>query len=220
MAFYLENETITYDDNFTILDSLNFSIKKGSKLALLGKSGSGKSTLLKFLLSQKIDEISYIPQDLSLVQNLSVFHNIYTSKIDEHSIFYNLRNLIIPYKHELKNIKYILKKFDLEDKILDTCNKLSGGQQQRVAISRAIYKNKNILLADEPIASLDEYMSQKVLKTLIQEFETVVCAIHNVPLAIQYFDRVIGLKNGQILVDKACNELTDDDIQKLYYVCD
>jgi len=67
---------------------------------------------------------------------------------------------------------------------------------------------------------LDEYLSSKVLQVLNKEFETIVCALHNVDLAVQHFDRVIGLKNGKILVDKKCTQLTNEDRQKLYYVCD
>jgi len=219
MTFYLQNESISYDNN-VILDSLNLEIQKGEKVALLGKSGSGKSTLIKKLFELKKDEVSFIPQELGLVNNLSVFHNVYISKLDTFSTFYNIRNLIKPAKKEINIIKNILKEFDLDDKLYVKNHDLSGGQKQRTAIARTMYNPKKILLADEPISALDEYLSSKVLKVLKENFETIVCALHNVELATEHFDRVIGLKNGKVLLDKKCSELTYDDRQKLYYVCD
>lgn len=219
MAFYLQNESISYLET-VILDSLSLEIKKGEKVALLGKSGSGKSTLIKRLYELKKDKSSYIPQELGLVNNLSVFHNVYLARLDDYSTFYNIRNLIKPASKEVEAIKNILKDFDLEDKIFIKNHDLSGGQKQRTAIARSIFNQKNILLADEPISALDEYLSSKVLQVLNKEFETIVCALHNVDLAVQHFDRVIGLKNGKILVDKKCTQLTNEDRQKLYYVCD
>ena len=219
MAFYLQNESISYFDT-VILDSLSLEIKKGEKVALLGKSGSGKSTLIKRLYELKKDESSYIPQELGLVNNLSVFHNVYLARLDDYSTFYNIRNLIKPASKEVEQIKNILIDFDLEDKIFVKNHDLSGGQKQRSAIARSIYNQKDILLADEPISALDEYLSSKVLEVLNQKFETIVCALHNVDLAVEHFERVIGLKNGKVLVDKKCTELTNEDRQKLYYVCD
>jgi len=219
MAFNLQNESISYSD-IVILDSLSLEIKKGEKVALLGKSGSGKSTLIKRLFELKKDEVSFIPQELGLVNNLSVFHNVYISKLDTFSTFYNIRNLIKPASKEVDIIRNILEDFDLDDKLFTKNHDLSGGQKQRTAIARTMYNPKKILLADEPISALDEYLSSKVLKTLRKNFETVVCALHNVDLAIEHFDRVIGLKNGKVLLDKKCCELTQEDRQKLYYVCD
>lgn len=219
MAFNLQEQTISYGD-FDVLSDFNLSIKKGEKVALLGKSGSGKSTLLKHLFDLQKENSTYIPQELGLVNNLSVFHNVYISKLDENSLFTNLRNLILPSKQYKEKILNVLNQVELEDKLHSKIINLSGGQKQRCAISRAIFDKKSILLADEPISALDEYLSDKTLKLLTSKFETSICALHNVDLAIKNFHRVIGLKNGKILVDKACSELSDDDRQKLYYVCD
>ncbi len=219
MAFYLRNETVSYGD-FEVLSSINIEIDKGEKVALLGKSGSGKSTLLKTLYEYKANDSAYIPQELGLVNNLSLFHNVYISQLDKNSTFYNIRNLLKPVPKEVENISAILSKLLLEEKLFEKISDLSGGQKQRASVARVLYSDKTILLADEPISALDEYLANKVLNILNNKFETVVCAIHNVQLAVENFDRVIGLKDGKVIVDKQCCELNDEDREKLYYVCE
>ncbi len=218
MLFNLKNQTITYNKK-DILHSISFNIKIGEKVAILGKSGSGKSTLLKYLFSLQKNSFAYVPQDLSLVDNLSVFHNIYLARLDTYSTIYNIRNLIKPASKEIDLIKNILDDFDLSSKIFSKIYNLSGGQKQRVALVRAIFKNKDILLADEPISSLDEYLSSKTLAILNVKFKTLICSLHNVSLAINHFDRIIGLKDGKIILDKKCSLLDKEDINNLYYVC-
>lgn len=217
MIFNLENETISYDER-KVLDSINLSIKKGEKIALLGSSGSGKSTLLKRLYEIKSDEVSYLPQGLGLVNQLSSYHNIYTSKLQNNSTIYNLINLIKPFKKEVAEVTKILKELEIENKLLTKSFNLSGGQKQRVAIAKSIYSGKNILLADEPISALDEYICKISLDVMHKSFDTIVCAMHNVDLALQSFDRVIGIKNGQILLDKHTSDITKEDTNRLYYV--
>jgi phosphonate transport system ATP-binding protein len=219
MAFSLNNESISYNDQ-VILHSVSLDIKRGERVALLGKSGSGKSTLIKKLYESKKAESSYIPQELGLVENLSTYNNIYIAKLDEFSTIHNLINLIKPAQEDVNDVIDIIDSLELEYKLFEKVHSLSGGQKQRVAVGRAIYENKSILLADEPISALDEYLSSKVITTLKDNFDTIVCAIHNVELATKNFDRVIGLKNSKIIIDKKCSELSEDDIQKLYYVCE
>ncbi len=217
MIFNLENETISYENN-KVLDSINLSIKKGEKVALLGSSGSGKSTLLKRLYELKSDEVSYLPQDLGLVNNLSSYHNIYTSKLQNNSTIYNLVNLIKPFKKELNEVTKILKELEIDDKLLTKSFNLSGGQKQRVSIAKSIYSGKNILLADEPISALDEYICKKSIDIMHNSFDTIICAMHNVDLALESFSRVIGIKDGEILLDKQTCDITKDDVSRLYYV--
>lgn len=217
MIFNLENETISYE-NKKVLDSINLSVKKGEKIALLGKSGSGKSTLLKRLYELKSDEVSYLPQDLGLVHNLSAYHNIYTARLEQKSTIYNLINLIRPFKQNMDEIVKILKELETEDKLLTKSLNLSGGQKQRVAIAKSIYSQKKVLLADEPISALDEYICKKSIALLHKSFETIICAIHDVKIAIESFDRVIGIKNGKIILDKLSCDINIEDTKKLYYV--
>lgn len=215
MAFNFENETLFYD-NLIAINDLTLKIKKGEKVALLGKSGSGKSTLLKRMYELQNENSSYIPQELGLVNNLSVFHNVYISKLDSNSLFYNLKNLIKPAKKEISGITNVLNDLLLDDKIFVKSHNLSGGQKQRVAIARALYEKKNILLADEPISALDEFLSKKVVSKLTSSFETIICTLHNVDLALENFDRIVGLKEGNLLLDKKCEDITTQDREALY----
>lgn len=215
MAFNFENETLFYD-NLIAINALTLKIKKGEKVALLGKSGSGKSTLLKRMYELQNENSSYIPQELGLVNNLSVFHNVYISKLDSNSLFYNLKNLIKPAKKEISGITNVLNDLLLDDKIFVKSYNLSGGQKQRVAIARALYEKKNILLADEPISALDEFLSKKVVSKLTSSFETIICTLHNVDLALENFDRIVGLKEGNLLLDKKCEDITTQDREALY----
>ena len=215
----LDKETISYKDKI-VLDKISLSIKQGEKVALLGKSGSGKSTLLKRLYELNPQISSYIPQELGLVNSLSVFHNIYIAKLDEYSTFYNIRNLIKPVQKEIDIIHPILEELYIPELIFKKIGELSGGQKQRTAIGRAILQGNPILLADEPISALDEVVTIKVLSSITSKFVTIVCALHNVDVALEYYDRVIGIKDGQIVLDKLCAQITTADTQHLYHVCD
>ena len=218
MAFILENHTISYDD-IDILSNINLDIKKGEKIALLGGSGSGKSTLLKNLFEMQKEITAYIPQELGLVQNLSVFHNVYISLLDENSTFYNIRNFIKPVKNEITKIDTILERLYLKEKIFSKVSSLSGGQKQRTAIARSLHTSKDILLADEPISALDVNLSQIAVETMKEKFETIICSLHNVEVALNNFDRVIGLNQGKIVLDKKSSEITPLDTTMLYDVC-
>jgi len=215
----LDNETLSYKDKI-VLDKISLSIKQGEKVALLGKSGSGKSTLLKRLYELNPQNSSYIPQELGLVNSLSVFHNIYIAKLDKYSTFYNIRNLIKPVQKEIDMIYPILADLYMPELIFKKIGELSGGQKQRTAIGRAILQGNPILFADEPISALDEFVTKKVLSSITSKFETIVCALHNVDVALEYYDRVIGIKDGQIVLDKLCSQITNVDTQHLYHVCD
>lgn len=215
----LRGDNLGYE-NLTVLKDISLSIQKGEKVALLGKSGSGKSTLLKKLYELNSTNISFIPQELGLVNGLSVFHNVYISKLDSYSAIYNIRNLIKPAQKEIAEISPILKELHVDDMIFKKCGELSGGQKQRTAIARAISQSKGTLLADEPISALDEFVTQKVLGSIFKKFETIVCALHNVEIALEHFDRVIGIKDGSIVLDKQCSQITPNDTKQLYYVCD
>jgi phosphonate transport system ATP-binding protein len=213
--FEFSKQTARYNGK-AVLSDLSLSVNAGEKIALVGKSGSGKTTLLELMYEQCADRCALIPQNLGLVESLSVFHNTYMGRLDKHSPFYNITNLFYPLKKEKREVSDLLKKLSLDEKIFTPVGELSGGEQQRTAIARALYTQKEVLLGDEPVSSLDEHQSQQILKAILNSHETVVLALHDVKYALQFTDRVIGLNNGQIALDAPTSKLKSDDLIELY----
>lgn len=201
------------------LSDINLHIKQGEKLALVGQSGSGKTSLLKLLNDRlKLEKYNtaYISQDYALVQNLSVYHNVYMGQLTQRPTWYNLFNLIKPFAEPLSEVTQILEKVQLVDKLFQPVGELSGGQQQRTAIARAVMQSANILLADEPVSSVDERQSLRIMKLLCEQFDSVIFSLHDVDLALSFCDRVIGIKHGKIVIDEATTNLTRNDLLTLY----
>ena len=213
--FYLQSANASYNDEVVLVD-ISLQIPAGQKLALIGHSGSGKSTLLKLLYEQRPKDIALVPQDYGLVNSLSVFHNVYMGQLGRHPLWYNLANLIKPLKKPIIEVSKILQSLKLDDKLFEPIAQLSGGQQQRTSVARAMMQGQGILLADEPVSSLDEQQSKLVMKLLCSHFDTVILAMHDIDLALNYCDRIIGLKHGQITIDAKTNKLNRSDLLDLY----
>lgn len=199
-----------------MLTDINLHIPAGQKLALVGHSGSGKSTLIKLLYDQRPADISLVPQDYGLVSSLSVYHNVYMGQLGRQAVWYNLLNLVKPLKKPLQQVQQILQKIQLADKLFEPVAQLSGGQQQRTSIARAMMQGSDILLADEPVSSLDEQQSKLVMQLLCSHFDTVVLAMHDIDLALAYCDRIIGLDHGHITVDESTANLKRQDLLEIY----
>ena len=167
-------------------------------MALVGESGAGKSTLLSALQSQMKNNAALIPQDLGLVNNLSVFHNIYIGRLNSYSSIYNLLNLAWPQKREIGKIKPLVERLGLVENLFKPTGELSGGQQQRTAICRALFQGGDAIIGDEPVSAVDKHMANLIMETLIEKFTTVVLAMHDVDLAIKFSTRIIGIKDSAI----------------------
>ena len=213
--FRLQSANASYEDKIVLVD-ITLQISAGQKLALIGHSGSGKSTLLKLLYEQRPKDIALVPQDYGLVSSLSVFHNVYMGQLGYQPLWYNLVNLIKPLKKPLQDVEQILEKIKLSDKLFEPVAQLSGGQQQRTAVARAMMQGSNILLADEPVSSLDEQQSKLVMSLLCNQFDTVVLAMHDIDLALTYCDRIIGLDHGRITIDAPTSSLNRNDLLDIY----
>lgn len=199
-----------------VLTDINLSVNVGETIALIGKSGSGKSTLLKHLRSQLNEKVAWCPQALGLVPTLSVYHNIYMGGLARSNTLVNLSNLLIPNKKAKADITIIAEHLDLSEHLWTSIDQLSGGQQQRTAIGRALFQRKQVLLADEPVSALDDFQSRKILTTLSEQHQTLVLALHDVELAQEYCNRVIGLGNGRVQFDCPSDQIDSSLLAQLY----
>lgn len=211
----LSDEAAGYQGK-TILRDLSLSIETGERISLVGESGAGKSTLLRVIYERCRDRASLVPQESGLVQSLSVFHNVYMGRLQAYSVWRNLRNLLKPRRDDVAAVRPVVTELRLEDKIFTPVAELSGGQQQRTAVGRALYNTGDVLLGDEPVSAVDEHQAREILGTINSEKKTVILAMHDRTLALDFTDRVIGIRNGRIVLDEATAGMVPGDLDHLY----
>lgn len=199
-----------------VIGPLSLQVNPGDKIALVGKSGAGKSTLIRLIHERVNRESSLIPQDLGLVNALSVFHNVFMGQLDRHSTWYNTLTLARPFSKDREAVHSLLQSLGMTEKLWIPAASLSGGQRQRVAIARALYRNAPVLLADEPVSALDGPMANSVMTHLRDRFTTSVIALHDVELALNYCTRIVGIHDGQVALDRPSEHLSVSDIMSLY----
>lgn len=228
-----------YDESTHALKDVDLTIKNGEFLILLGLSGSGKSTLLRCinrLVEPTSGEITFLDTDIvnanpaslrgirsniamifqqfNLVKNLTVLTNVLTGSLSTHTFFSR-------WTKEEKELALInLKRVGLQDYAHRKVRNLSGGQQQRVAIARALMQKPKLILADEPVASLDPATADSVMNYLgtlnREDGITVVCSLHFLSLARKYGTRVIALKDGKVKFSGAPTEIDDAKFKEIY----
>jgi phosphonate transport system ATP-binding protein len=150
------------------------------------------------------------------VPQLSAYHNVFIGRLDQHSTTLNLLNLIKPQEKILDEIVPILSKLGMEEKIFERVGALSGGQQQRVAVARAMYRGEDILLADEPISSVDPHQAMTVMELIMQSAETIVLSLHAVDFALKFAKRIIGMRDGEIQFDLPAERISQAMLSELY----
>lgn len=237
------NVSKTYPNGVKALVDVNLEVEQGEFVAIIGLSGAGKSTLIRTvnkmidttsgqLLVNDIDvsglagkklrkfrrKIGMVFQSFNLVNRTTVIKNVLTSRVADMSLIQSLLGL---YSRQDK-IKALeaLDKVGILDKAYIRADQLSGGQQQRVALARTLAQDPEIILADEPVASLDPVMASVVM----EDFQrinrdmniTIIINIHHVDLALKYADRIIGIQAGNIVFDGKVNEITNDILKKIY----
>jgi phosphonate transport system ATP-binding protein len=225
------------------VDNASFSIQRGSFVGVIGRSGAGKSTLLRMvnrlaepsdgrILFEGVDvtalrgrelrqwraRSAMIFQQFNLVGRLDVLTNVLMGRLSEVPSWRALAQLW-PEKDKAMAIS-ALEQFDMAGAAAQRADQLSGGQQQRVAIARALVQEPDLVLADEPIASLDPRNTRIVMDALLRINKhfgiTVICNLHSLDLARSYCDRLIGMASGRIVFDGAPSELTDSIARELY----
>ena len=211
----LREDNVGYN-GASVLRELDLTIEAGERIALVGESGSGKTTLLNLIYSRLGGSAALVPQELGLVQALSVFHNVYMGRLHQHSVWRNLRNLFLPLKADIRLVLPLLITLRLDDKIHASVGELSGGQQQRTAVGRALFHPGDVLIADEPVSAVDEHQAREILNAITANKQTVVLAMHDRALAIEFADRLIGIRGGLIALDKPASGMKPSDLDHLY----
>ena len=234
---------VVYDKKILALENINLDIGEGEFVGIIGSSGSGKSTLIKCInllvrLSQgeiyldkldimKLDnrglrnirrEIGFIFQDYNLIDRSTVIDNVLIGRLAYKSSLESLFRIFSKddYERASKALSYV----GLSEKIYERADQLSGGQKQRVAIAKTLCQRPKIILADEPVASLDMSSAQMIMdyfKTANQKKKiTILINLHDVELAKKYCSRIVALKKGNVVFDGKAGDLTDDILKRIY----
>jgi len=239
----IKNLNKVYPNGYHALKDISFSVPKGEFLVVIGLSGSGKSTMLRTFnrlhdvtsgeiifngvdttklkgsaLRKMRSEIGMIFQHFNLIPRKTVLENVLTGNLSRTGILKSILGLYTKEEKE-RAMKYI-DIVGLKGKERNRADNLSGGQQQRVAIARALMQNPKILLADEPVASLDPATSHSVMQYLKKVNEelgvTVICNLHFLSLVRQYAHRVVALKAGKLIYEGKPSEINEDWFKTIY----
>lgn len=211
----LEEACATYG-NERAVGPVTLAVEAGEHVALVGRSGAGKSTLLSLLFDPARRELALMPQELGLVQTLSVFHNVYMARLAANATWYNVANLVRPFEREVSAISAVLDSLGMEGKLWARVGELSGGQRQRIAVARALYQRAQVLLADEPVSALDLTRADDVMGAITRAYRTSVIAMHDVELALRHCSRIIGIDHGRVALDAPATRLGVQDLLPLY----
>ena len=241
--FEVKNLTKVYEDGTVALRDVSFSVEEGEFLVIIGLSGSGKSTLLRCInrlieptegqiLWDGVDitaaereelrkvrrQIGMVFQQFNLVKRSSVLTNVLAGRLG-----YVNPGASLAYRFPAKDREMAwkaLERVGITDQAHKQARELSGGQQQRVGIARALVQQPRMILADEPVASLDPVLAHSILRYLEllnqQDGITVLCSLHFLDLVHRYATRVIGLKDGELVFDGLPSELTQERFKEVY----
>jgi phosphonate transport system ATP-binding protein len=247
LALRIEGLTKKFGDNVAV-DNLSFEVPTGQMVGIIGRSGAGKSTLLR-MINRLVDptagrilcddvfetevDISNLKgrklilwrqrcamvfQQFNLVSRLDVLTNVLMGRLSYQPTYRSLLKLFTPQERALAVMT--LDRVEMVRYILQRADTLSGGQQQRVAIARALVQEPKILLADEPIASLDPRSAARVMDILRninrEDGITVICNLHTIDTARTYCDRLIGMRIGKVVFDDLPRDLDRERIQEIY----
>jgi len=238
-------EYVTRRQTVCALESVSLSVQKGEVLAVLGGSGAGKSTLFRLLNatlrptsgSLRLDgrelgtlsagdlrrtrrRIGTIYQQHNLVPSLTALQNTLCGCLGRWSLAETIRSILSPAKADVDQALHALELVELADKRNARADELSGGQQQRLAIARVLVQKPEVILADEPVASLDPALTDGIMSLLIrvgsEAQRTLIVSMHKVGLALEHFPRVIGLRGGSVFFDRPSAKVDGSLLRDLY----
>ena len=227
------------------LEKVSVSFGDTEALRDLSLGGAGKTTLLRLAglallpssgtayyqgrptkdlsiahLRQLRSEIGFIHQRLNMVPNLRVYQNVLLGKLGAKGLLFCGREMLFSSRKTLEEIYSLLKRLGIEDKMYSRTDRLSGGQLQRVAIARALFQSPTVILADEPVSSVDPARAEATVELLVslarETKASLIVSMHNYELAAKHFSRLVGLKAGSVLFDAAPSDITPEMQSDLY----
>lgn len=243
MSFSLDVVGLVHPNGQRALQRVSLTARAGERLAVIGPSGAGKTTLLRVLgaalkpgegevqtlgespwrlssarLRRLRARIGTVHQAPPIAPRLRVVTAVLAGRLGEWSTARALGSLLRP--ADIAGAHEVLARLSLEDRLFDRCDRLSGGQLQRVGIARAIYQRPALLLADEPVSALDPTLADATLRELVAQSDTtgatLVASLHAVDLALRWFPRIVGMRNGEVLFDAAVGDVTEAMLTTLY----
>lgn len=242
-SVYELNEVTKNFGDLSALSGLTWTIQPGERVALIGPSGAGKTTLINLLngslrpsagslrilgkehadlnsseLRRLQRRIGTVYQQFHLVRNLRVIHNVNAGELGRWPLSKAAASLVYP--QNVPSALNALERVGIPEKLHERTSALSGGQLQRVAIARVLLQDPDVILADEPIASLDPRNSRAIMDLLsdlcVEMGKTLVVSLHSVEFAFSHCERLIGLRSGQVIFDASPDSVTQAMVEALY----
>lgn len=243
MSLHLQGVGVVHANGRRALHAVTLVVARGERIALIGPSGAGKTTLLRVAgaalrpLEGRVDvlgtdpwarsaaalkvlraRIGFVHQAPPIPPRLRVVTAVLAGRLGSWGVWKSLRSWVVP--SDLAGAGEALVRMGLAERLFDRCDQLSGGQLQRVAIARTLYQAPELLLADEPVSSLDATSADSVLRELAAfshaSGATFIASLHAVDLALRWFPRIVGVRGGVVMFDLPTADVTPDRLRALY----
>ncbi|WP_416150392.1 phosphonate ABC transporter ATP-binding protein [Salipaludibacillus sp. HK11] len=238
-----KNVSLVYPNGHHALKNINLKINEGEFVVIVGMSGAGKSSLIRSInrmvtptegellldeqnilsfkekkLRELRTKVGMVFQSYNLVKRMSVLRNVLAGRLGYTGTIRSILGLFP--QEDLQMAMNNLQRVGIEEKAYVRADELSGGQQQRVSIARVLTQQPKVILADEPVASLDPPTSHKVMKDLKrvsrEDKLTTIVNLHFIDMAQEYADRIIGLRDGEVVFDGPIEDVTEETFEQIY----
>ncbi|MCZ6815008.1 MAG: ATP-binding cassette domain-containing protein [Alphaproteobacteria bacterium] len=245
-ALRVKSLSLTFANGLKLFDRIDFSVDEGERVAIIGRNGAGKSTLLRAALGmiplsksegewlygepmhnisgrkrrRLLCQVGFIHQRHNLVPRATALTNVMHGSMVRYRPSFRVWNHAVAPAHLRDEAMELLERVGLADRALNRASALSGGQSQRVAIARALMQRPKLVIADEPVASLDPVAGEEVMelfsRLVAEQNSTLIFVSHHLPHAVSYADRILGVRDGRIDLDCAADAKSIEELGNIY----